>query len=300
MKASDLLGGDLSDVRRGLGQHGYILSEGLATTLFLLLRLQRPLLLEGHAGVGKTELARALSLALPTRLIRLQCYEGLDVRSAIYEWNYQRQLLAIKIEEQSDRTTAEKEAHIFGEDFLLPRPLLQAITEPRKSPVLLIDEVDRADEEFEAFLLELLSDFQISIPELGTLQAQHKPFVVLTSNRTRELSDALKRRCLYHWVNYPDRRQELQIVSSRLPDVESGLADQVVSLVRTLRQQKLAKPPGVAETLDWTSALMALGQRTLDRAVLDRTIGCVLKSREDIEHCREVGLSSLLVNSAAP
>lgn len=300
MDAPDLLGGGISDIVRGLGRQGYVLSEGLATTLFLLLRLQRPLLLEGHAGVGKTELAQALSRALPTRLIRLQCYEGLDVRSAIYEWNYQRQLLAIKIEEQSDRTTSEKEAHIFGEDFLLPRPLLQAITDASGSPVLLIDEIDRADEEFEAFLLELLSDFQITIPELGTLQAKHKPFVILTSNRTRELSDALKRRCLYHWVDYPDRKHELRIVASRLPDVESGLADQVVGLVRTLRQQKLAKPPGVAETLDWTSALMTLGQRALDRDVFSRTIGCVLKSKEDIQHCRDVGLEDLLASSAGP
>ena len=300
MAKSDLTGANISDIVQALGLQGYVLSEGLATTLFLLLRLQRPLLLEGHAGVGKTELARALSLALPTRLIRLQCYEGLDVRSAIYEWNYQRQLLAIKIQEQSDQTTSEKEAHIFGEDFLLQRPLLQAITDQNASPVLLIDEVDRADEEFEAFLLELLSDFQITIPELGTLQAKHKPFVILTSNRTRELSDALKRRCLYYWVDYPDRQRELRIVESRLPDVESSLANQVVGLVRTLRQQKLAKPPGVAETLDWTSALMALGLHQVDPTVLERTIGCVLKSKEDIQQCQNAGLEDLLSESAAP
>lgn len=300
MDVSDLQTGGLSDIVQGLGRQGYIVDEGLATTLFLLLRLQRPLLLEGHAGVGKTELARALSQALPTRLIRLQCYEGLDVRSSIYEWNYQRQLLAIKIQERADRSTAEKEAHIFGKDFLLPRPLLQAITENAASPVLLIDEVDRADEEFEAFLLELLSDFQITIPELGTLQAEHKPYVILTSNRTRELSDALKRRCLYHWVDYPDRDQELRIVASRLPGVESGLAAQVIALVRALRQEKLSKPPGVAETLDWSSALTALGRSALDEDVIDRTLGCVLKSKEDIRHCQELGLDRLLANAATP
>ena len=299
MDRPDLHNGGISDIVRGFQQQGYVLDDSLATTLLLVLRLHRPLLLEGHAGVGKTELARALSGALPTRLIRLQCYEGLDVRSTIYEWNYQRQLLAIKIQERADRSIEEKEAHIFGKDFLLPRPLLQAITEEQASPVLLIDEVDRADEEFEAFLLELLSDFQITIPELGTVYAQKRPYVILTSNRTRELSDALKRRCLYYWVDYPDRERELQIIASRLPGVEAELAGQVVQLVRRLRQEDLAKRPGVAETLDWTSALLALGSRGLDEEVFQRTIGCVIKSREDMQHCQQAGLRTLLDSALA-
>ncbi len=273
----------------GFGRHGYVLGRGLATSLFLLLRLGRPLLVEGHAGVGKTELARTLARALPARLIRLQCYEGLDAQSAIYEWNYQRQLLAIKIQEAADRSVEEKEAHIFGESYLLARPLLQAITEPDAPPVLLIDEIDRADEEFEAFLLELLSEFQITIPELGTIRAKHIPHVILTSNRTRELSDALKRRCLYFWIDYPDREQELRIIESRMPGLESALADQVVRFVQSLRLLKLSKTPGVAETIDWAAALVALGKGSLDEAVLEQTKGCLLKSREDIAECADMG-----------
>ena len=260
MSELDLRQVGIQGIVDGYGRHGYVLGRGLATSLFLLLRLGRPLLVEGHAGVGKTELARTLARALPARLIRLQCYEGLDAQSAIYEWNYQRQLLAIKIQEAAERSVEEKEAHIFGESYLLARPLLQAITEPDAAPVLLIDEIDRADEEFEAFLLELLSEFQITIPELGTIRAKHVPHVILTSNRTRELSDALKRRCLYFWIDYPDREQELRIIESRMPGLESALADQVVRFVQSLRLMKLSKTPGVAETIDWAAALVALGE----------------------------------------
>ncbi len=290
---------DTDAIVESFGRVGYVLDKGLATTLFLLLRLGRPLLLEGHAGVGKTELARALSLTLPARLIRLQCYEGLDVQSTIYEWNYQRQLLAIKIQESAERTVEEKEAHIFGESYLLPRPLLQAIMETKRAPVLLIDEIDRADEVFEAFLLELLSEFQITIPEIGTIKAAHVPYIILTSNRTRELSDALKRRCLYHWVDYPDHDREMRIVASRMPGVENLLADQVVRFVQSLRQLKLAKAPGVAESIDWAAALMTLGQRSLDETSIERTIGCILKSKEDIEECGSKGFRRLLAEALA-
>lgn len=299
MSESALQKADVKTIIESFGRHGYVLDPELATTLFLLLRLRRPLLLEGHAGVGKTELARALSMALPARLIRLQCYEGLDVHSTIYEWNYQRQLLAIKIQEGADRSVEEKESHIFGESYLLARPLLQAITEEETAPVLLIDEIDRADEVFEAFLLELLSDFQITIPEVGTIRAKHIPHVILTSNRTRELSDALKRRCLYYWVDYPDKDLELRIIASRMPEVDMELADQVVRFVQSLRSMKLAKTPGVAESIDWVAALLALGQDSLDAPAIARTIGCILKSREDIEEVGGRGFQELLTEALA-
>jgi len=228
---------NIQSVTTGFDNNGYVLDEELATILFLQLQLNKPLLLEGNPGVGKTEVANVLANFLDTELIRLQCYEGLDVNSAVYEWNYQKQLLSIKIQENNERSESEKEDHIFGEDFLLKRPLLKAIT-AEKSPVLLIDEVDRADEEFEAFLLELLSAFQISIPEMGTIKATHKPFVILTSNRTRELSDALKRRCLYHWVEYPDIEKELKIVGKHLPNIEEKMAKQLVNVVQELRSKK--------------------------------------------------------------
>nr|WP_243664988.1 MoxR family ATPase [Rhodothermus marinus] len=230
----------------GLEQQGYVADEALATVLYLVLTLRRPLLVEGDAGVGKTEIAYALAGYLDTELIRLQCYEGLDVHSAVYEWNYPRQLLAIKLWEQSDVPLEERERHLFSESYLLARPLLKAIQAEAKAPVLLIDEIDRADEEFEAFLLELLSAFQISIPELGTIRARHVPYVVLTSNRTRELSDALKRRCLYYWLDYPDEAKELRIIRKRLPDIESELARQVVRFVQALRRERLHKIPGIA------------------------------------------------------
>ena len=228
----------------------YVADPEMLTSLFLLLKLRKPLLLEGPPGVGKTESALVLSTILGAPLIRLQCYEGLDISSAVYEWNYQRQLLAIRMQESSQMTTEEKEHKIFGEDYLLKRPLLQAITQPDKSPVLLIDELDRSDEEFEAFLLELLSAFQITIPELGTVRATHKPYVILTSNRTRELSDALKRRCLYHWIGYPALEKEMSIVRKRLPGIEESLLEAVVRQVQQFRQQKLSKIPGISETID--------------------------------------------------
>lgn len=285
---------DTEQITAGFDKLNYILDEELATILFLVKRLQKPLLLEGNPGVGKTEVANVLAAFLKTPLIRLQCYEGLDVNAAVYEWNYQKQLLSIKIQEGIDRSESEKESHIFGEDFLLKRPLLKAITAPDKPPVLLIDEVDRADEEFEAFLLELLSAFQISIPEMGTIKAIHKPIVILTSNRTRELSDALKRRCLYHWVNYPDRAREVAIVRKHLPDIDMQLADTLVQLVGVLRKQQLNKAPGIAETLDWAAGLLALGYRHLDGESMSRTLGCVLKSADDLAGVKASGLESLL------
>ncbi len=271
-----------SDLIKGFDQENYILDDELATILFLLLKLEKPLLLEGNPGVGKTEIANVLAALLDTELIRLQCYEGLDVNTAVYEWNYQKQLLSIKIQETGTKSEEEKEAYIFGEDFLLKRPLLKAITFD-KPPVLLIDEVDRADEEFEAFLLELLSAFQISIPEIGTIKAKSRPLVILTSNRTRELSDALKRRCLYHWVNYPDQEKEIKIVEKHLPQIEKTLATQLVQTVHELRSFKLDKSPGIAETLDWAKGLLALGYTNLSNEAIAKSLGCVLKSANDIE-----------------
>lgn len=255
--------------------------------LFLMLRLRKPLLLEGPPGVGKTEIALVLSDLLQAPLIRLQCYEGLDVNAAVYEWNYQKQLLGIKLQEGSELSVAEKEKHIFGPDYLLKRPLLQSITSEVGSPVLLIDELDRSDEEFEAFLLELLSAFQISIPEIGTIRATYRPYIVLTSNRTRELSDALKRRCLYHWIDYPTLEKELAIVQKRLPDIEAELLMQVTEFVQEVRQKKLLKTPGISETIDWAESLMALGHRALTSTAIHQTLGALLKSVDDIRLVRE-------------
>jgi MoxR-like ATPase len=273
---------------------GYVVDEELATILFLMTNLQKPLLLEGHPGVGKTEVANILATYLNTDLIRLQCYEGLDVHSAVYEWNYQKQLLSIKIQESNQKTETEKERHIFGKDFLMPRPLLRAISGTDKSPVLLIDEIDRADEEFEAFLLELLSAYQISIPEFGTIRATHPPFVILTSNRTRELSDALRRRCLYHWVNYPDVEKELKIVRKHLPGIDEKLSEQIVKVIHVLRGKNLEKSPGISETLDWAMSLQALGKKRLDEESFTMTQGSVLKSLSDTEKIKTEGIAGVL------
>jgi MoxR-like ATPase len=283
---------NISDVVRILDGYQYVADEDFAASLFLLLKLQKPLLVEGPPGVGKTEIALVLSQILNTKLIRLQCYEGLDVNAAVYEWNYQKQLLGIKLQEGTSFSVEEKEKHVFGSEYLMKRPLLQSIMEEERSPVLLIDELDRADEEFEAFLLELLSAFQVTIPELGTIRATHKPFVILTSNRTRELSDALKRRCLYHWIDYPDLDKEMAIVRKRLPGAEEALLRDVVQFVQQFRERKLAKMPGVSETIDWAESLMALGYRGINQQAFDSTLGSILKSAEDISMIRSEGLET--------
>lgn len=269
-----------ADLNAAFRARGYVAGEALGTALRLVTLLGRPLLLEGPAGVGKTEAAKTLADVLGTRLIRLQCYEGLDAQAALYEWNYARQLLHLRRAEATGREPSD--AELYGETFLMRRPLLQAISED-VPPVLLIDEVDRADDAFEAFLLELLAEWQVTVPELGTISARTRPHVVLTSNRARELSDALRRRCLYHWVEYPSRAQELEIVRARLPEVTAALAAQVTRAVHALRELPLGKPPGVAETLDWARALSVLGYETLDARALHTTLGAVLKLREDAQ-----------------
>jgi len=284
----------VDDVIAGFEREGYVTDRALATAVLLVIKLAKPILIEGPTGVGKTEVAKALASMLGTELIRLQCYEGLDVNSAMYEWNYQKQLLAIKVQETADRSVEEKEAHIFGHDFLQERPLLRSIVSKDRSPVLLVDEIDRADEAFEAFLLELHSEFQISIPEMGTVKAKHIPYVVLTSNRTRELGDALKRRCLYHWIPYPTLDKELTIVRSRLPHIEENLAAQVVKFVQKVREMDLSKPPGVVETLDTATALAALGCDSLDANAAEAALGCVAKSSEDFERLKASGVKEIL------
>ncbi|MGB5670912.1 MAG: MoxR family ATPase, partial [Sedimenticolaceae bacterium] len=288
----------IAELQGRLADAGYIAERSLSATLLLFTDLQRPLLLEGDAGVGKTEIARVLAQVFDCPLIRLQCYEGLDVNAAVYEWNYQHQLLAIKLLEQGKINPDDAEQQIFSDKYLLQRPLLQAITQP-KSPVLLIDEVDRADEEFEAYLLELLSDFQISVPELGTISAVTRPFVVLTSNGTRELSDALRRRCLYHYVEYPEFDKELRIVNARVPEIGPKLARQVVAFVQELRGLDLRKKPGIAETLDWAAALLRLEVPSLDadpQVVLDSLV-CLLKTREDSAGLGQVEVERLVARA---
>ncbi|HEU0235372.1 MAG TPA: MoxR family ATPase [Candidatus Limnocylindrales bacterium] len=274
-------------------ERGYICDRSLATAVFLALELGRPILLEGEAGVGKTELAKVLALSLGARLIRLQCYEGLDVNTAVYEWNYPRQMLEIRLLEARGEIAKATAHDIFGPEFLLRRPLLQALEAAdgvdgatAVPPVLLIDEIDRADEEFEAYLLEILSDFQVTVPEIGTIRAEQPPRVVLTSNRTREVHDALKRRCLYHWIDYPTRQKEFEIVLARVPDAPERLAREVVEFVHRLREADLTKVPGIAETLDWAAALMSLGARELAPELVDETLGVVLKYEEDIRQVR--------------
>jgi MoxR-like ATPase len=260
----------------------YVTDRAIATTAFLAMELKKPVLIEGQAGVGKTEIAKVLSSALDTELIRLQCYEGLDANTALYEWNYPKQMLRIKMEEGSDRDADEQESLIFSDPFLLKRPLLRAISGRDKAPVLLIDEIDRADEEFEAFLLEVLSDFQVTIPELGTIRAEHRPYVVLTSNRTRELSDALKRRCLYLWIDYPSFDKELRIIVTKVPGINEALARQIALFMQAIRHVKLNKTPGVAETLDWAMSMMALHQDHLEQDSVRETLGAFIKDRDDV------------------
>ena len=288
--------GSISDLQQRLAAQQYVADRGLAVSLFLALRLRRPLFLEGEAGVGKTALAGAAAAALGTDLIRLQCYDGLDVSHAVYEWDYARQLLELRILEAAhalDRNTARRE--LYSEPFLIKRPLLQAIDPSRTRPaVLLIDEIDRADEEFEGYLLELLAEFQITIPELGTVRVGEPPLVVLTSNRTREVHDALKRRCLYQWIDYPTLDKELAIVSARVPSASVRLAEQVAAVVHELRGMELYKVPGVSETLDWVAALAALETETLDADAVEQTLGVVLKTKEDLEMLRGQGIGGLV------
>lgn len=274
----------IDEVIQALRAHQYIADRGLATAIFLALRLGRPLFLEGEPGVGKTEVAKVLASWLQTELIRLQCYEGLDVHSAVYEWDYARQILQIRmLEATGERDEARIRQQIFSPAFLIKRPLLQALEAKNgRAPVLLIDELDRADEEFEAFLLELLSDWQITIPEIGTVRAEQPPAVVITSNRTREIHDALKRRCLYFWIDYPSFEKEVMIVRARIPEAPERLTRQIVAFVQELRRLDLYKLPGVAETLDWTAALLALDQTELDPAVIDETLGVLLKYQDDV------------------
>ena len=273
---------EVRNIQELLRRQAYVSDAAVATSLYLAMALGKPLLIEGPAGVGKTEIAKSLSLSLDARLVRLQCYEGLDATTAIYEWNYPKQLLRIKLQETATASAAEKEAEIFSEPFLLKRPLLEAITDRTSSPVLLIDEIDRSDEEFEAFLLEILSDFQVTIPEIGPIKATHRPYVVLTSNRSRELSDALRRRCLYLWIDYPSFQKEIEIVRAKVPAIGEALSTEVTRMIQAVRKLNLAKTPGVAETLDWASALVVLNASQLDEEVIAETAGCFLKDEADL------------------
>jgi MoxR-like ATPase len=287
---------DIETLARRLADVDYLVDEGLATSMFLSLRLPQPLLLEGEAGVGKTEAAKSLAMVLDTPLIRLQCYEGIDAAEALYEWNYPRQLLSIRLADSSG--TALKEEDLFGPDYLIRRPLLRALEHPGPRPaVLLIDEIDRADDDFEAFLLELLAEASVTIPEIGTIRATHPPIIVLTSNRTRDLHDAVKRRCLYHWIAYPTPQREVEIVRRRVKGASETLAVQVADAVSRMRDSDVQKPPGVAEAIDWLAALSLLGIERLDAAAVDRTLGSVLKYGEDQEVIRAAGLEQLVRSS---
>jgi MoxR-like ATPase len=286
----------IEDVQRLMEAQSYIADRALATTLFLSVKLEKPIFLEGEAGVGKTEVAKVLSRILQSRLIRLQCYEGLDANTSLYEWNYSKQMLKIKLEEGGGRSRDELEHLIFGEEFLLKRPLLDAImSDGAAPPVLLIDEVDRSDEEFEAFLLEVLSDFQITIPEIGTIKAERRPFVILTSNRTREIHDALKRRCLYLWLDYPTFEKEYQIVRAKIPGIHQTLAEQICRFMQKLRQINFYKRPGIAETLDWAQALLHLDQVGLVPETVRETVGCILKYHEDVEKFKRDEMDRVLL-----
>ncbi len=288
---------EIAKIRELMEAAEYVTDAPVATSVHLATSLRKPLLIEGHAGVGKTEIAKVMARMLETNLIRLQCYEGLDAAAALYEWNYQKQLLHIKLGEDSTRPLGEREHEIFSEPFLLRRPLLQAISQDA-APVLLIDEIDRADEELEAFMLEVFAEWQVTIPEIGTLKAAHPPHVVLTSNRTRELSDALRRRCLYLWIDYPDFDKEVRIVERKVPEINARLAREIARFMERLRGMRLSKVPGVAETLDWAQALAVLHADHLDAELLRETLGCVLKDADDIKRfhaeAAKTGLSSLL------
>ena len=287
---------DIETLAQRLADVDYLVDEGLATSIFLSLRLPQPLLLEGEAGVGKTEAAKALALVLDTPLVRLQCYEGIDAAEALYEWNYPRQLLSIRLADSSGATLGEEE--LFGPDYLIRRPLLRALEHPGPRPaVLLIDEIDRADDDFEAFLLELLADASVTIPEIGTIRATHPPIIVLTSNRTRDLHDAVKRRCLYHWIAYPTPQREVEIVRRRVKGSSETLAVQVANAVSRMRDSDVQKPPGIAEAIDWLAALNLLGVERLDAAAVDRTLGSVLKYSDDQEVIRAAGLEQLVHGS---
>jgi len=287
---------ELQDAMRELG---YIAEPSIATALYLAQTMPKPLLIEGAAGVGKTEIAKVLAQRMDTELIRLQCYEGLDVNTSLYEWNYQKQLLRLRIASEQHEQPEQLEEIIFGREYLLERPLLRAITRPDAAPVLLIDEIDRADEGFEAFLLEVLSDFQVTIPELGTISATHRPFVVLTSNRTRELGDALRRRCLYLYIEHPSLEKEIEILRTKVPEADEHLATQIAAFMQALRNRRLMKPPGISETLDWARALTTLHRDRLDPQLVEETLGCVLKDRYDIEEIRGEALEAIVTTAVA-
>jgi MoxR-like ATPase len=292
---------EIRKIQQMMEEAQYVTDAPVATSVHLGMALRKPLLIEGHAGVGKTEVAKVMARMLATNLIRLQCYEGLDAAAALYEWNYQKQLLHIRLSEASARPVNEKEREIFSEEFLLKRPLLAAITQEHESPVLLVDEVDRADEEFEAFMLEVFADWQVTIPEIGTVKATHPPYVILTSNRTRELSDALRRRCLYLWIDYPGFDKELRIIQRKVPGLDARLAREIARFMEKLRDVRLSKVPGVAETLDWAQALASLHADHLDEVVIAETLGCVLKDADDMKRFRtEVAKSGLSPFLAQP
>ena len=280
-----------------LESENYIADRSIATSVFLSQRLNRPLLIEGRAGVGKTEIGTLLAKLFNTDLIRLQCYEGLDTNTAVYEWNYAKQLLYIKLEESDGKSISERKTNVFNRDFLMERPLLSSITNQSKSPILLIDEVDRADEEFEAFLLELLSEFQVTIPEIGTIKAKYPPIVILTSNRTRELSDALRRRCLYLWIDYPSFDKELKIIRTKLPDIDESLSDQIVRFVEKVRTLDLNKTPGISETLDWVHAIMVMKFNSLDDQTIEHTLNALIKNVDDLKQIKESGFDEIFSNT---
>ena len=291
---------EIQAMHDALERQGYVADRAVAMALFLADDLEKPLLIEGDAGVGKTETAKALARVLETELIRLQCYEGLDAATALYEWNYPRQIMRVRLSERDGASAADTEAAVFGREYLLERPLLRAITRPDRAPVLLVDEIDRADDGFEAFLLELLSDFQVTIPELGTVRAVQVPRVVLTSNRTREIGDALRRRCLYLFIEHPDLEKETRIILRNVPEAGVPLAGEVARFVQALRRRRLAKVPGVAETLDWAQALVRLGFRRLDADAAADTLGCLLKDREDLAQLSRDGLAATVAESKEP